>query len=228
MARRETELAKPVADWLRGKGYVVYAEIFAQNNSLCDLVGYRADDKDVVIIELKTSLTRHAMKQAAIRQIAAYDVYVAVGTKPRRAGIQACGHCGLGLLSVRQQITVVLEPRGRSRVWEVEHGDLLWCISQSTPSDVGGVPCLKGVGPACDVARRVRDYLTEHPGATWKTIFAEVPNEYSTYQSLAQVMNKRFGIFVTSEEWKRKHWDFVQAKTNNTPKTHQFKPKETS
>lgn len=228
MAKRETELAKPVADWLRTKGYVVYAEIFPQNNSPCDLVGYRAGDEGVVIVELKRSLTRHVMKQAAVRQLAAYDVYVAVGTKPRRAGIRVCDHYGLGLLSVKTGVAEALRPHGESHVWSVTHDDLLCCIAHSTPSDLGGMPCLKGVGPARDVARRVRDYLREHPGTTWKTLFAKVPNEYSSHQSLRQVMNNRFGIFVTSEEWKREHWDFVQAKTNNTPQTHPLKRKETS
>ena len=51
----ETDLAKPVADWMRSRGYTVCAEVPLFGRCL-DFVGIKGTD--VICVELKTSLIR--------------------------------------------------------------------------------------------------------------------------------------------------------------------------
>lgn len=192
---RECDLAKPVADWLRANGYpIVYAEV---GRGPVDLVGWNEAEGRIACVELKRSLTLKVLKQASYHQVATVDSYVAVGTKPRHTSISKAQEYGLGVLSVHSnQVFVRLRPKSKFEPYTPYRDELLDCLRHSLPSDSGGVPDLKGVGPAQDCARSVRQYLGQHPETAWRQIFTDVPNHYSNYRSLAQVMNHRFGIFI--------------------------------
>lgn len=197
----EHALARPVADWLRENGYpAVYAETW---RGPVDLVGWNEQEDRIACIELKTSLTSRVLRQAYLHQVVTVQVYVGVGTLPRPSSLAAARLLGIGVLSIRADcVTVLVEPTEQCDILQAERDDLIDCIRHSTPSDDGGLPSLLGIGPAQTVALAVREYLTSHPRSNWLAIFRDVPNHYASHRSMSQVMNRRFAIFVSTEQWK--------------------------
>lgn len=68
---RETELYKPVQDYLEALGYQVQGEVDG-----CDLTAIMGDE--LVVVELKTSFSLKLLSQAVKRQRVADSVYVAI------------------------------------------------------------------------------------------------------------------------------------------------------
>lgn len=179
---KETELAKPVADWMRSLGYIVYAEVPLFGRCL-DFVGIR--EREVVCVELKTSLTKHLVWQACMNQLITTEGYVAVGTSPRKTSIDLCKKYGLGVLSVKNSnVSVVLRPTLRYEPMSGHRKQLLSLCKLLGPSDDAGKPQQAGEGPAQDCQQRIDEYRKTHPNATWKEIYRNVPNHYSNMNSL--------------------------------------------
>jgi len=193
----EAALAKPVANWLRAHGLVVYAEVCFHESAI-DLVGWNEKTGNLVAVELKRSLTKKVIRQAMFDQIAAPFVYVAVGTWPRQSGLLIAKKLRLGVLSVEWgRVNCVLRAK-RYDSFQPEKEHLIETLRMEAPSDEGGAPCRLGEGPAQECAKAVRAYIAEHPGCAWKDVFQDVPNHYSTVRSLQGVMNSRFGIYSRS------------------------------
>ena len=107
--RRESDLSEPVSRWLAGRGFRVYAEVSCQD-SVVDLVA--VDRELIVMVELKLSLSTAVFQQAMLNQVRSNLSYVAVATNPRRAGIERCGHHGIGVIRVnRRRVQEILAPR---------------------------------------------------------------------------------------------------------------------
>lgn len=191
---REAELSAPVEAWLRARGYEVYVEVpFSYRN--VDMVG--AKDGRIIAVELKTSLSRGVLYQSSRLTIGAHEVYAAVGTKPRQAGVDRCYRCGVGVLSVRDgKVDRVAESTGFMRDG-VPVGPsvaylkiLLNTVAKMEPGGVGGKPNEKGVGPAADVERAVAEYRETRPLATWREMFDSIQNHYVSAQSMCGAMKK--------------------------------------
>ncbi|MEW6724159.1 MAG: DUF2161 family putative PD-(D/E)XK-type phosphodiesterase [Bacillota bacterium] len=73
---RETDLYKPIRDYLVNQGYLVHSEVRG-----CDITAVRGDE--LVVIELKRNLSVSLLVQAVERQRLSDSVYVAV---PRPSG----------------------------------------------------------------------------------------------------------------------------------------------
>ena len=108
---RETDLYPPVKAFLEAQGYEVKGEIGA-----CDVVGKRGDEAPV-IVELKTSFTLALVFQAIRRQSVTDAVYLAVppfsgrGVRGQvRDAVALCRRLGLGLLTVRLEPSVFVDP----------------------------------------------------------------------------------------------------------------------
>ena len=108
---RETDLYAPVKAFLEAQGYEVKGEIGA-----CDVVAVRASDPPV-IVELKTSFTLTLVYQAIRRQSVTDAVYLAVppfsgrGVRGQtRDAVALCRRLGLGLLTVRLEPSVFVDP----------------------------------------------------------------------------------------------------------------------
>ena len=76
-ALAETDLARPLYDWLAAQGYTVRSEV--RN---CDIAALRGDE--LVIIEIKKTLNLALVVQAVQRQRMADIVYVAVPRPPNK------------------------------------------------------------------------------------------------------------------------------------------------
>lgn len=74
----ETDLYKPIYEYLTLQGYTVHSEVKG-----CDITAVKGEE--LVIIEMKTSFNATLLIQAVKRQKAADSVYIAI-PKPKRAG----------------------------------------------------------------------------------------------------------------------------------------------
>ncbi|MBI4978211.1 MAG: hypothetical protein HZC28_12065 [Spirochaetes bacterium] len=68
---KETELYRPIADYLAANGYTVRAEVKG-----CDITAVKGDD--LIIVEMKTKFSLELMLQAVDRQRISSSVYVAI------------------------------------------------------------------------------------------------------------------------------------------------------
>ncbi|GMW01267.1 MAG: hypothetical protein AMXMBFR84_24040 [Candidatus Hydrogenedentota bacterium] len=115
MAKRqpilETDLHKPLAAYLEKQGYTVRSEV----NS-CDMVAVKGDD--LIVIELKRSLTATLLAQAARRQKMTDAVYVAL---PRPSiGLNSRLWRDYRHLLRRLELGLILvNPRGRANKVEI-------------------------------------------------------------------------------------------------------------
>lgn len=209
---KETDLAKPVANWLRQQGYVVYAEIPCLSRCV-DFIGLR--NSDMICVELKYSLTTKQPKrarnytspvlyQARSCQIFTSIVYVAVATNPRASSIKACKEIGVGVLRVCSEsevIEIIPSYKQYEPSVNLQKEIKAQCIALG-PSDDAGKPQQVGEGPAQDCYWRIKEYRRIHPQATWKDIFKDVPNHYTSQQSMYGAM-RIAGERIARRRWKQ-------------------------
>jgi len=192
---RESDLSKPVSDWLISRGFVPYAEVPFPHDGprTIDIVGRK--DSDLITVELKRSLSRGVIHQTAVCDLITNQRYAAVGTRPSQKGIDRCRQLGIGLLSIRDSaVSVIVQPRSREEVegqeWmRANYADRVHrSLDRMRPHGTGGVPCLKGVGPAQECYNRVQQYLNARPNARWREIFENVHNHYASHVSMCSAM----------------------------------------
>jgi hypothetical protein len=188
---KEIDLSKPVADWLRKRGFVVYSEVPFLTRCL-DMVGIKSDD--IIVIELKMSLTEKVIRQALVARIATDKVYVGVPTNPKSTSIDKCRKYHIGILKINQEIEEILRPTQAKCKFKSATEHLIENAKAQEPSDIAGLPTLKGIGPAQAVAAFIKGYVNEHPKAGWKEIYENVPNHYSNHKSMAGAMNNWCGL----------------------------------
>jgi len=186
---REKELSKPVADWLRKEGFVVYSEI-PYGHRCIDMVGLK--EGAIRVVELKVRFTRSGIRQCVQCQLATSDVYLAIANRPLPKTIEFAQKYGIGLLYVKEQVELLLRPHKVVDVWRNAAAHLRNnCIE---PSDIAGVPCMSGCGPAVAVAECIKQYVEDNPGAGWKEIFEKVPNHYKNHKSMRCAMTGYLGL----------------------------------
>jgi hypothetical protein len=178
---RECLMSPGIIEWLKSIGCATYAEVPVVR--LIDHVGVRWSDKHIVCVEMKCSLTHKLLYQAHILQLITPAVYMAVPNQPRKSSIEQAARTGLGLLVNGR---VVLEPEKKARHVVSSYRDLLLDRCRHLAEDgVGGLPQMKGDGPAIRAAAACREYLKQNPKAKWHELFAKVPNHYAHARSMA-------------------------------------------
>jgi len=186
---KESELAKPVADWLRSEGFTVYSEIPYWDRCI-DMVGL--NDYGIRVVELKVKYSKNVLQQAIKCQLATSDVYVASTTKPLNKTIQFCQKYGVGILKVNSKVELILRPYKVKDTWRNATKHLRENCTE--PSDNAGLTCMGGCGPAKAVSECVKQYVEDNPTVGWREIFKHVPNHYSNYQSMRCAMNSYLGL----------------------------------
>lgn len=184
MRLKEADLYPPLKAWLEAKGYRVVAEVPMVFRTI-DVIAVK--DGHVIAVEMKLCMTEGVLHQGVTAKLCSDSCYVAVGSRPR--SLEKAKQWGLGVLSIRDgKVEVLLEP-GKNKETRVYYRDMAIEKAKHMPTDtVGGVPCLEGVGPARDCKRRVEDYKKENPKATWKEIYANVPNHYASAKSMSNAL----------------------------------------
>lgn len=192
----ERDLCRAAAEHLRADGWKVFSEIPYFERSI-DLVGVR--DGLVFGIEAKVSFTKRLQSQ--IMGVSWHTDYAAalVKTVPRAATIAWAERHGIGIWRVLPggEIAKIVKERSlRERFGDeaCPSSDLireriLRNVSIASESDDGGMPCVSGSGPAQGVEQLCKAYREKHPRATWEELFANVPNHYSSANSMRSAFN---------------------------------------
>ena len=195
---RETELFKPVSDYLKHHGYEVSAEV-----KDCDIVARR--DNHVIIIELKKSANMQLLIQAIKRQQITDSVYVAIpdpGNNRRFKGVQkVLKQLELGLLivtdtAIGQNVIKLFDPmpHQRRKQHKRRHALIEEIANRSANYNVGGsnrtnlmtayreqaiyiATCLKQLGPSSPKSLKKL-------GASMKTQHILFKNHYSWFQRI--------------------------------------------
>ncbi|WP_433943908.1 DUF2161 domain-containing phosphodiesterase [Paenibacillus sp. SN-8-1] len=102
--QHETELYKPLKLFFEEQGYEVKSEV-----RHCDLVGFRPDQTEPLIVEMKKTFNLALLLQGQARQKLSKEVYLAVERNRQKKGAhnqrwgeitQLCRRLGLGLITV--------------------------------------------------------------------------------------------------------------------------------
>lgn len=181
----ESDLAKPVMDWLAGRGFTPFGEVKFCNRAI-DVVGL--SDTELEAVELKLCLTRHVIYQAYLNQLASNRSWCAVSTRPRRFAERVLH--GLGLLVVTPAgVEVLVEAQESHRILNRRRMEQVrGACAYKTPHGPAGTPTMRGIGPAQMVYDAVERYRSGNPGAGWDDVFANVPNHYAHQRSMQGAM----------------------------------------
>lgn len=175
-------MSAPVQRFFSEAGLVVHTEM-PLSSHFVDLVA--SNDRVIHGVEMKTSLTRHLLRQAHMSQFGVDYAWCAVYSRPRAAGMEQCRRHGFGVLRVAgDTVEVVLWPRLNEPLGWVR-ARLVEDLRVFAPGGVAGLPTLKGDGPAQACASRVAAYRASRPTATWREIFDQVPNHYHSHRSMS-------------------------------------------
>lgn len=192
-SRTEADLARPVADWMRSRGYTVYAEVPSIHGAVKrDLVGRRVADyaEPLMIVELKLNLTGAVIHQAWKSREETSNVWCAVGSRPRVTGLLEAAKRGVGVLSVAHdgRVELLQHPLPYEQCNEARRKRLNSYLDRMAPSDAAGRPCCSSNRPADECARRVKAWVAAHGWSSWGELWLAVPNHYASAASFASHM----------------------------------------
>ena len=183
MKLKENKLAAPTAQWLESQGYTVYSEVSSPySGASIDIVGINNNEK-IVAVELKMCLTKEVICQAKSHYRFAQKTFVCVVSTPISTSIGLCKKYNIGVLSVtNNKVVCLLDPNNYN-------AKLIERLKNMIPGyEHAGKPCLKGIGPAQEVLKRIKEYLVKHPEAKWKELYNNIPNHYASYGSMQSSM----------------------------------------
>ena len=182
-AIREVDICRAAGEYLQSRGWRVVREVPNWARSV-DLGATR--NGELLLLEAKTSFTEHLQRQVyGCVCVADYAVAV-VGTNPRPDRIEWAKKVGAGLWTVTPGGVVsvlVAEAKLAARHngnWQRVYERTL----RMREAIDGGLPCLKGVGPALTVEAEIARYRVSHPGATWAEMFDAIPSHYASARSM--------------------------------------------
>ncbi len=203
----EKELFPPLKKYFKEQGYKVYAEVPSGARGI-DFVAVREDRQ--VAVEMKTSFNTDVIYQAntnAYRfaySYVAYPVRIPVLfesplTKLSESVItrlEACRRRGIGILQVLPHGTVfealAAADQNIKNINKIRPYDFSQYVESDT--DEAGLPCQKGVSEGYYELKLIKEYVRQHPKATWKEIYLNVQNHYSSPASLSGSMSSWRGF----------------------------------
>ena len=183
-------------------GYKVYFEI-PELQKVVDIVAVK--ENEIVAVELKMGYCKKALYQARTNRLFADKSYIAVKSKPRNENILKCKTSNVGILLVRDKVIVLSEATPTKYCpMSSQRKSALESCERNKDNTQAGLPCLRGVGPAIEVNNAVNEYNKLHPDASWKEVFANVPNHYASAASMRQSMEKHRLREYLKEKYKDK------------------------
>lgn len=186
---KEYKLSDPVKEYFENRGYKVYTEI--PISGMCiDMVARKGNF--LIAIELKMGLTKQLIHRCYTNQICCDLSYAAIPTEPIKKNKELCKKHAIGIIKIEHRAKIILEANNRRfKPFKPEHQRMLKYCSGVPWGGVGGLPQLKGIGPAIECAKRVKEYIINHPGAKWKEIFEKVHNHYYNYRSMQSALKEK-------------------------------------
>ncbi len=178
---REYKLYEPVKNYFENLGYTVYPEIPIAGSNI-DLVARK--NNELMGVELKMSLTKNVIYQCYRNHLSCDLVYAAIPTKPKNKNVELCKRRFIGIICVKGEAEIILEAKAHPYLAPYFRERLLRYCTGIPFEDVGGLPNLKGEGPAQDCYKRVQEYIKVNPKTTWKEIYKSVINHYASVGSM--------------------------------------------
>ena len=194
---KEADLFPIVKAELEARGCKVYAEVpWPGGAGSIDVVAVRPRRRFLITVELKRTFSKHLAYQCELNRLITPLSYAAAPTRPSRAFLRRADKLGIGVLRVEPNgVIVEKNPTiGRKRMdWGPTRRtvrEFLEANGEVYENKVGGVPTLKGIGPAQECLKRVDQYREDHPRAMWREIYDEVPNHYANHKSMRQSLKQ--------------------------------------
>ena len=178
---REAPICATAVAKLRADGWSLACEVLLNARAI-DAAGLR--DGKVIALEAKVWFNQKLRRQLYLRRRLADFVLAVVGIRPPAEGIRWCINQRVGLWLVNDGEVTELVAFHQQKPNKLHRQNLIERIKRWDQSVSGGLPNLRGVGIAQDLQRRVDEYRTTHPTATWKEIFDNVLCHYSNYKNL--------------------------------------------
>lgn len=206
IVQKEADLYPIIKKSFKNDGYSVFAEV-ACNYRGVDLVAVKGDEH--IAVELKKSFNDHVLRQATWDANYFDKVYVAFPVRKAilfhsddvywglresvRDRYDYCLKRGVGIIQVLPSGMVyeALEPTQQRTIRKL---DLKHYIDAD--DDVGGVPYQKGVSEGYHELESIKKYVIAHPDASWREIYENVPNHYSSHTSLSSSMSQWRGFYL--------------------------------
>ncbi len=185
---KEYKLSDPVKEYFEKQGYKVYTEIPIAGACI-DMVARKGNF--LIAIELKMSLTKQLIHACYTNHVFCDLSYAAVPTEPSTKSKMLCERYSVGIIKITDETKITLKANTRFGFFRPEHERMLKYCSGIPWDGVGGLPQLKGIGPAIECAKRVKEYLINHPAAKWKEIFDNVQNHYYNYKSMQSALREK-------------------------------------
>ena len=186
---REYKLSDPVREYFEKQGFKVYVEIPVAGACI-DMVARKGNF--LIAIELKMSLTKQLIHTCFTNQICCDLSYAAIPTEPSNKNKELYKKYAIGIIKVTSKVEIISEANGnRFKPFAPEYKRMLKYCSGIPWEGVGGLPRLKGVGPAIECGKRVKKYLITNPRAKWKEIFNNVDNHYYNYKSMQSSLREK-------------------------------------
>ena len=216
MRLHEVKLSRPVKEYFEALGFTVYFEI-PELQRVVDIIALK--DTQIIAIELKMGYCKKVLRQSRLNCLFADRSYIAIKSKPRSENILNCRKNNIGILLVRGTLIEVLSEAVENHPSAHWRESVIESCRRNEGNNIAGLPCQKGIGHAIDVNKTVGEYLKVNPDATWKQIFANVPNHYASPASMRQSLERHRHFEYLLEKYKdRKCGECCRQKNKGCPK----------
>lgn len=230
---KEKDLFPPLKKYFKDLGYNVYVEVPAIYRPV-DFVAVRGDDH--IAVEMKLSFNRKVIQQANNNQRYFGKSYVAFPVRHAKifdldeggfvinhndglhkvsdknwTNYGLCVNEGIGILEVvgkHQNIFEALEAEYKKPYQLYD-----FSLFEENENDEAGLPSNKGISAASYEVKLIRRYILTHPDCTWKEIFENVQNHYSSARSLAGSMLQYQGFDLN--QFKNLHPEIYIPRNHN-------------
>lgn len=204
IVKLESDLYPIIKKYFKQQGYTVFAEVACMGRGV-DMVAVRGEEH--IAIELKTSFNSDVCWQARQATLHFDKVFIAFPVNEARFFHQPDYFCkqkdtiqqrydnleskGIGMLQVLPSGMVYTELEAKQqepyRKLDLQH-------YTESDDDLGGVPYQKGVSEGYHELESIKKYVIANPNASWREIFTNVSNHYSSHTSLAGSMSQWRGF----------------------------------
>lgn len=202
----EKDLFPPLKKHFKELGFKVFAEVPSNYRGI-DFVAVKEGHH--IAVEMKLSFNKKVIQQARENWAEFNQTYVAFPVKKPiffhgdnydklsdklRQKCDWCNSGGIGILEVLPHGTIfeALESQFHDNLWRVRD------FSEYVENDYdeAGLPYQKGVSEGYMELKAIKKYVRKNPTATWKEIYANVSNHYSSPSSMSGSMSSWRGFIL--------------------------------
>lgn len=201
---KEKDLFPPLKKYFKEKGCSVFAEVPCFYRGV-DFVAVNGNNHTAV--EMKLSFNVDVVRQAHDNITSFGNSYVAFPVKKPivyssevtyfklresiRIRYDRCVKLGIGILQVLPDGTIFT---ALECVYKEPYRVFDFSQYRESDEDEAGLPYQKGVSSGYMELKAIKEYVLANPNTTWKEIYKNVQNHYSSYNSLSSSMRSWRGF----------------------------------